>query len=131
MKKITVCSMLLIFAASSFCQQIQKSSTLLTREEYLKKSRTQKTVGFVLLGAGAVALLSVSGGNTDFGTLGTVVVAGGVSILASIPFFIASGKNKRKANNASLAFKFEKSQTIQSTEIGFHSFPALSLTLNL
>ena len=97
MKKITVCSLLLLFAASSFCQQMQKSSTSLTREEYLTKSRTQKVVGFVLLGAGAIALISVSGGNTDFGTLGTVVVAGGASILASMSFFIPSGKNKRKA----------------------------------
>ncbi len=119
-----------MLAATSFCQQVQQPSTSLTRDEYLKKSKTQKIVGFVFLGAGVITLVSVSGGNTDFGTLGTVVVAGAVSVLASIPFFIASGRNKRKANNASLSFKFEKNQTMPA-EISFHSFPAISLKLNL
>ena len=131
MKKIVICAMFLGLAATSFCQQVQQSSTTLTREEYLKKSKTQKIVGFVLLGAGAIAFISVSGGNTDFGTLGALVMAGAVSALASIPFFIASGRNKRKANNASLSFKFEKNQTIQPAKISLHSFPAISLKLKL
>ena len=122
--------MFLSLSATSFCQQVQQSSTSLTREEYLKKSKTQKIVGFVLLGAGAIAFISVSGGNTDFETLGAVVVAGAVSALASIPFFIASGRNKRKANNASLSFKFQKDPIIRPAE-SLHSFPAISLKLKL
>ncbi|MBC7653806.1 MAG: hypothetical protein H7098_04940, partial [Oligoflexus sp.] len=33
---------------------------------------------------------------------------GGLSILSSIPLFIASGRNKRKAANASAFFNIEK-----------------------
>jgi len=130
MKKIITCIMLLILSATSFSQQKQPSTSL-TREEYLKKSKTQKITGFIFLGAGAITFISVSGGNTDFGTLGTVVVLGAVATLASIPFFIASGRNKRKAKNVSLSFKFENNPTIQLAEISSHSYPAISLKLNL
>ena len=130
MKKVTICTMLLILSATSFCQQTQSSKPL-TREEYLKKSKTQKIVGFVFLGAGAITLISVSGGNTDFNTLGTLVVVGGLSTLASIPLFIASGRNKRKAKNASVSFNFEKIQFIQQSQLSFHSVPAISIKLNL
>jgi hypothetical protein len=130
MKKAAICTLLLILSFTSFCQDTQPS-TPLTREDYLKKSKTQKVLGFVFLGAGAITLISVSGGNTDLGTAGVLIVAGGLATLTSIPLFIASGKNKRKAKDASLSFKFEKIQTIQPAGISFHSSPAISLKLNL
>lgn len=130
MKKVTICTMLLIFSASSFCQQNQPSKPL-TSEEYIKKSKTQKIVGFVFLGVGAITLISVSGGNTDLNSLGALVVVGGLSTLASIPLFIASGRNKRKAKNASISFNFEKIQFIQQSQLRFHSVPAISIKLNL
>ena len=130
MKKITICIMLVIFSATSFSQQTQPSTSL-TREEYLKKSKTQKILGFVFLGAGAITLISVSGGNTDFNTLGTVVVVGGLLTVASIPLFIASRRNKRKAKNASVSFNFEKIQYIQQSQLSFHTIPAITLKLNL
>lgn len=130
MKKITICLLLVILSVTSFCQQTEPSQPM-TRDEYLKKSKTQKVLGFVFLGAGAITLISVSGGNTDFNTLGTLVVVGGVLTLTSIPLFIASGRNKRKAKNAAAFFKFEQTKTIQQAQISFHSFPAISLKLNL
>jgi hypothetical protein len=130
MKKITICLLLVILSATSFCQQTEPSQPM-TRNEYLKKSKTQKVLGFVFLGAGAITLISVSGGNTDFNTLGTLVVIGGVLTLTSIPLFIAAGRNKRKAKNATAFFKFEQTKTIQQTQISFRSFPAISLKLNL
>ena len=130
MKKIIVFALLLILSTTSFSQQTQPTAPL-TRADYLKKSKTQKIVGFVFLGVGAITFISVSGGNTDFGTLGAVVVLGTIVTLASIPLFIASGRNKRKARNASLGFKFEKNQMIQQSAISFSSLPALSFKLNL
>ncbi len=129
MKKITACLILLIFSTTSFCQT--EPSKPLTREEYLKKSKTQKIVGFVFLGAGAITLISVSGGNTDFNTLGTLVVLGGLLTVASIPLFIASGRNKRKAQHAAVSFNFEKTQYIQRSQLNFHAIPAISIKLNL
>jgi hypothetical protein len=130
MKKIIAFSLLLILFASSFSQEAQPAAPL-TRADYLKKSKTQKTVAFIFLGAGALTIISVSGGNTDFNTLGPLVVLGSVLTLSSIPLFIASGRNKRKAANASLGIKFEKKPMMQQTAISFQSLPALSFKLRL
>ena len=89
MKKVTICAMLLILSATTFFQQTQ-SSKRLTREEYLEKSKTQKVFGFILLGAGATTLIILSNGKTDLGSVGLLAVAGTLSILGSIPLFIAS-----------------------------------------
>lgn len=122
--------MMLIFSTTSFCQETQPQAPM-TRADYLKKSKTQKTIGFVLIGVGAVTLIAISGGNTDLGTVGPLAVIGTVCILTSIPVFIGSGRNKRRANNASVSFNFEKIRSIQQTQIRYAAIPAISLKLNL
>jgi hypothetical protein len=133
MKKITICAMLIIFSATSFCQQTQPSTSL-TREEYLKKSKSQKTTGLILL-SGGVALGTISIilalARTDIGFLYLGDLVGGGMIIASVPFFNASARNKSKAKNASVSFNFEKNQSIHQSQLSFHSFPAISLKLNL
>lgn len=81
----------------------------------LKKSKNQKTAAWILLGAGAG--VAIAGGiigtnavensnpNDPFdifprGTLagGGMVLGGAVAMIASVPFFIASGRNKKEAN---------------------------------
>jgi len=77
---------------------------------YLKKSKSQKTTAWVLLGTGAAAIttgLIVSGtasnnddinsGYDQLATGGVVAIIGTAACLSSIPFFIASAKNKRRA----------------------------------
>ena len=81
----------------------------------LKKSKNQKTAAWILLGSGsAVAIagsiigtnaVKNSNPNDPFdifppGSLagGAMILGGIAAIVASVPFFIASGKNKRKAN---------------------------------
>ncbi len=133
MKKITICILLLFFSATSFCQQTEPSTSL-TKEEYLKKSKAQKAFGFIFLGAGAISIISVGGGNNDLNALGTavtVVTVGGLLAVASIPLFIASGRNKRKAKNASVSFNFEKNRYLQQSQLSFHTIPAITLKLNL
>lgn len=122
--------MLLIFAATSFCQQTNSLQTL-THEDYLKKSKHQKTAAWILLGTGAAMFAIAAPGNVSFGTLGTLVVVGAISTLSSIPLFIASGRNKRKALNASTYFKFEKVPSIQQSGITLHSYPTISLKIKL
>jgi len=82
-----------------------------TKDYYLTKSKNQKTVGYVLAGGGAALVISgliVGNGDNnndpnelDFGPnfdVGLWLVGGGIaSALASIPFFISSGNNARKA----------------------------------
>lgn len=129
MKKFICCGLLLLQATFLFSQT--KSSAPLTRDEYLMKSKSQRIGGFILLGAGSLALISVSGGNTDLGTLGVIVVAGTASILASIPLLIAAARNKRKAKTAAVSFKMETNPVLQASVISTHYYPALTLKLRL
>lgn len=86
-----------------------------TRDYYLTKSKNQKTIGWIL--AGSVAGLIVgdqdnsnNGSNNsglDLGPnfdVGLWLVGGGIAAgLASIPFFISSRKNARKAGAIGLS----------------------------
>lgn len=72
------------------------------REEglvYQKKSRKQRTAGWVVLGVGAGALV-VGGSTWDlFATTGSdaAIALGMIAMLSSIPVFISSAKNKGRA----------------------------------
>ena len=56
---------------------------------------------------------------------------GFLSTLGSIPLFIASGRNKRKANAATTFFKMEKTPVIQQTGFAYQSYPAVSVKIRL
>src|SRR5437762_14179559 len=108
MRKTTVFAMLLIIAINSFSQQANPSRTPMT-EDYLKKSKHQKTAAWAFLGGGAALfitglvipqgeqqwddyfLVPVEGHKND-GVKGAFYLVGTLSMLGSIPFFIASGK---------------------------------------
>ena len=124
MKQIIICTMLLILSTISFSQQ-----TTPTRD-YLQKSKSQKITALILAGGGLI--LEISGaiaykyGNSSIILFG----AGLISQVVSIPFFIASGVNKRKARKASLSFKFENTPNTQRS-VSFRSTPGISLKLEL
>ncbi|MBK6826679.1 MAG: hypothetical protein IPG86_07385 [Chitinophagaceae bacterium] len=94
-----------------------------TKEDYLHKSANQKKVAWLLSGTGAtlvlVSLITYPSGYTFLGfnsadeqrqanTSIVLFIAGGTSMLASIPFFILSGSNKRKASTVS--FRIDRIQ---------------------
>jgi DMSO/TMAO reductase YedYZ heme-binding membrane subunit len=134
MSKFFTCTLVLLLTTVSFCQQTDTHS--LTRQDYLGKSKKQKTAAWVLLGGGATvavgaAILDVSGDWSKSETPYLVAIAaGGASMLGSIPLFIASGRNKRKAMNASTWFEIRKQPFPTSTGIALHGIPTLSLKLN-
>ncbi len=130
MKKIISIAFLLIFSANSFSQNTEPSIQL-TKEDYLRKSRTQKTIGFLMLGGGAATLIAISSGNTDLNSLGTLVVLGSGLVVGSIPLFIAAGKNKRKSKNTTAYLKVEQTQALSLRTINFYSIPALAIKVNL
>ncbi|REE83452.1 hypothetical protein BX611_0743 [Lutibacter oceani] len=85
----------------------------------IQKNNKQKT-GWILLGSGAALMTAaiVWGSSDDkdsfgfsdnFDTQAILFLTGGVTSIASIPFFVSSGTNKRKAiltlNNATTNFK--------------------------
>ncbi len=133
MKKIILGIMLLILATISFSQQ-NNPSPALTKQDYLRKSKSQKITAFCLAGGGIVVWLAgVSKNmnqNDDIDGGGEVAMAiGSIAALASIPMFIIASKNKRKA--ASLSFKNEPSLQVQKNSFVYRAVPSLTFKLQL
>ena len=109
-----------------------------------KKSKTQKTAAWILLGGGTV-LSSVGlviaaenvfsgfgiGSSGSYNTGMVLFYAGGAAMFGSIPFFISSAKNKRKSMSASAGIKMEKLPVIRQTSFVQNSYPAVSLKISL
>lgn len=148
MKKAYFCAMLLLIANISFAQPIEPTIAP-TSQDYLKKSKTQKTFAIILLSGGAFVLLRtvVSAGATS--TVNSIASAFGskpkkhsytvpllisaVSIGASIALFSAASHNKRNAAGASayLNLKMENFPILQSDQVMTSSYPSVSLTICL
>ena len=115
MKKVIILTLLLAFVTVSFCQQtVQKHS--LTQADYLQKSKKQKKTALIFLGGGAALIVTsllipqgeptgsqfdpLTGGfyegYKNDGIKGALGLTGVVSMLGSIPFFIASGKTSKE-----------------------------------
>jgi len=130
---------LIAFAALAICflrspgQQTNPSNSP-TAEEYLKKSNRQKTAAFVLLGGGVALVLTglaVTIHNWESDSGPALCVVGAALEVSSIPLFIVSGKNKRKAHAASASFKIERTLLTQNKSFYQGVFPAISLRINL
>jgi len=130
MNKITICTILLISSATTFSQQTNPTQAF-TKQDYLQKSKHQKTTAWILAGGGVI--LEISGAIAyQHGPAGLLLFGAGLlSQAVSIPFFISAGINKSKSKKASLSLKLEKSPDIQTTVINFRSNPKISLRLNL
>ncbi|MBI5858927.1 MAG: hypothetical protein HZB42_14945 [Sphingobacteriales bacterium] len=126
MKKTLIISVLIAITSNSFSQQTN-NGTAMTKQDYLQKSKNQKMAAFIMLGAGITCFAIAVPGNVSLDIVPTLVIGGGVLVIGSIPLFIASGKNKRKA--ISLSFKNE--MIYQLEDGGFVNTPVPSLTLKV
>jgi len=137
MKKNILYFLLLALPAASFCQKTNDSIPVV-QTDYLVKSKNQKTAAWVLLGGG-VALIGAGfligdSKNSTFDDAATGAVLGGIGFLSaigSIPLFIASGKNKRKAMQATTFIKMENVRTIPSQSLVQTSYPSIALRIKL
>ena len=146
MKSILFLMLLLAFTFFSAGQSPASPEKVQTG--YLKKSKSQKTVAWVLLGGGgllATAGLMVgmnqavddisnlfAGEQQKSSNTGPVLFYTGLAAMAgSIPFFIASSKNKKKAANLSASFKIENRSVLQKNSIIRSGYPALAVTFGL
>jgi hypothetical protein len=130
----TICIAVMILIGTSVFSQ----STPSVPTDYLQKSKNQKTAAFVLLGGGPILIITGfligDSKNSSFGDAATGAILGGVGVLSalgSIPLFIASARNKRKANTATAFFKMETVTAIQQHSFVQHSYPAVSLRFTL
>jgi len=122
-RQLTVILIILLLSVRSISQ------TALSKEDYLKKSKSQKTAAWIMLGTGAASLAIAAPGEVSFDVLPALVIGGGGLVAGSIPLFIASGKNKRKAMN--MSFRFQQIQLPQGSGFAEKKIPSLNLKLNL
>lgn len=146
-KYILVFILLLAVSSKTFCQQTNPAAPF-SREDYLKKSKGQKTAAWVLAGAGT-AFVS-AGAAIGFGealnslgnlfsndpepynnTADILFYSGAVMLAGSIPFFILAGSNKQKANAMSASFKLEDRWQPAGMAMSRKYYPALSLRIAL
>lgn len=135
MKRTVLLFFIYVFTTSVIMSQtldpsVNHSSNTLYKT-YMKQRATYNTIGWVLLGSGIIIAAASYGSYANNGFNGAwgqegLFELGGVATIASIPFFIVAGKNKRKAK---LALKGE---SITSGKFIFKStYPAFSLRINL
>ncbi len=137
MKKIILYSASLFFGIQSFCQTTSPASS---KEYYLKKSKTQKTIGFVMVGAG-VALIATGlitenhrvnndplEALTNTGPAILIVAGSGVA-LGSIPLFIGASKNKKRA--LAISFNSQPVYLPQQNVVAIKIQPRVSLKISL
>jgi phosphate/sulfate permease len=148
MKKNILFVLLLVVSTNAFSQQTNPSQKI-SGENYLKKSKNQKTAAWVLLGGG-VALITTAfavgmndaaedlagilflGEEQQSSNTGEVLFYTGlVSMAGSIPLFIASSKNKRKAEKIAVVLKMEKLTCFQYQLVKQISYPALTVKFSL
>ncbi|HSQ47412.1 MAG TPA: hypothetical protein VLM44_10910 [Lutibacter sp.] len=130
MKTISIFLVILFVATQSFGQ-----NPSLLKEDYLQKSKSQKNTGWVLLAGGTT--LAVIGAITfdksddwsSVDTGGFMVLGGAVAAAASIPFFISSVKNARKA--ATISFNYQKMYFPQQHTFIAKPQPAITLRIPL
>ena len=122
--------MLAMMSAASFCQKTNDSVPVV-KTDYLAKSKSQKTAAFILLGIGVTTLTIASVADLDLDAVGAVVVVGGAATIASIPLFIASGKNKKKARNITTNIKMEKATIFEKQFFVQSSYPAVTFKISL
>ena len=147
MRQIILCTMLFLVASSSFSQQTTSQPSF-TQQDYLEKSKKQKKIGTILLvgGGGLIATAIIipkgelvydgicvgaycSDKYKNDGIKSAFFIAGGLSALGSIPFFIFSKKNRRKATIVS--FKIEPTTHLYKQNLVYTSFSALRVKVNL
>ena len=114
----------------SHSQQTSTTSTF-TKVDYLQKSKNQKKTGLILAGGGVVleiaGIISYQYSSVSLLLFGT----GLLSQVASIPFFISAGVNKRRSKQASVSFRLENIPGTQSVRMPLRSTPGIALRINL
>jgi predicted GTPase len=145
--KILVCITCIFFLAHSCIAQFT-GQPVPNKADYLKKSKNQSTAAWVLAGGGAVmvtagAVIGMNDVADSFGSIFTgeseepsdagpiLFYTGAAAMLGSIPLFIASSRNKRKANSMSAFLKMENRPFVQKSSFINASYPAMGIRINL
>ncbi len=145
--KIFSIIILLLIEVTLFSQQNTPFPSL-TKQDYLLKSKHKKIAAWSLLGGGVVfgsigaiiaakevipimvnPFFSQAPDEKNLNTGAVLILIGSASVLASIPFFIASSKNKRIAS--SISFNNQFSPEIQGNSLVYRAIPSINLKICL
>ena len=144
MKQLIILAGLLLIVGVTISAAQSNQNTNTFQTDYLKKSKNQKKAAYILLGGGGALMITGiiipkgdithidPAGGTSYkndGIKSVFTQSGALAMLGSIPFFIVSGKNKKKA--MSLSFKNEAVPQIFKQSIVSLSLPSLALKLGL
>lgn len=128
---------LLMFGTPAFSQELEKDQSLL-RTDFLKKSKNQKTAAWITTGVGTTIILGTvlsaasdpfpEYGEDNTESVGTVPALIGLACIGTGAYlFIASGRNKKKANVASVFIDIEKAPALTQAVFSNKSFPAIGV----
>lgn len=143
LNKIIFLLTLLLFVVKSFSQTT--TNTAHSRDYYLTKSKNLNKAANILLAGGAVCILTaflIPKGEEIYdgsffrkykndGIRALLGLTGITSMLGSIPFYIVSAKNKRKANAATLSFNNQRVLFPQRGTFVSKTQPTLTLKIGL
>lgn len=133
MKNILLVFAFLAFIVKANCQTPEVPA--FTKEDYLKKYRSQKVAAWVSLGAGVGMVLvgfgtNAGGWGQDNKNKGLwLSYVGGAVTLVSIPLFISAHKNKKRA--ASVTINNQHVLLPQQNIFCLKMQPAVTLKINL
>ncbi len=145
MKPLFFLSLLLFFFRAAGQQNPEPVSTSVNTD-YLKKSRGQQRTAWILLGGGGaltttgliLGLTSVdneivsafSGNRDNTMEVGAVFFYAGIAcMIGSVPFFIASAKNKNRGSSVSGFIKMESRQLLAGRNLLPAPYPAVGLKI--
>lgn len=108
-----------------------------TQEYYLQKSKRQKKTGWILLGSGATLITSgilIAAGQDEDAVKAAIPLVfisgtGLVSSLVSIPFFVSSSHNKKRAATLSSTLNWQQGPGGPNKGFACKSFPAFAVKL--
>ncbi|ASO03540.1 hypothetical protein [Arenibacter algicola] len=109
-----------------------------SKDYFLQKSKKQKTTAWILLGGGtaiAVGGFATFDSSWDSGSANTTDIAGVIGTvgfltgLASIPYFISAGKNKKTA--MSITFDYKPIYLSGDNLVSTKAHPTLTLRIKL
>jgi hypothetical protein len=128
MKKLIIFLLLLSVSAVSYSQSISKTTSQV-KSDYLQKSKKQKIAAWALLLGGFGLEVTAFATAYETGSGATLLRAGFLAHLVSIPFFIMAHGNKKKAMN--LSFKNETAPQIQKSSFVYSAVPSLTLKISI
>lgn len=146
MKKIITLLLLLTFCTDIFSQQRTDPYRKFTKADYIRKSRNQNIIGWVMVGCGVVCLIvpTPPPPNSDAGnslldlphslvkTANTIsYITGALLIGGSVPVFISAHNNKKKAAAMAIVIKVEAADGFVHSRLPVKGFPSAGVRIVL